>query len=482
MNLQKSSLNPLANLPTVFARLALAGLMAVSATFAAITVGTSLSQGIVGQPYLTSLTATGGTAPYSHSLSGSNLPAGLSLASNGVLSGTPSAAGQFNFAVQTTDATNATALTNLTIRIVGATGLVISTQTLPAGRLGTVYDLMLAAVGGTAPYSFDLLLGGGSLPPGLSLSSTGRILGTPTSGGAFPIIVRATDATGSSFQGSYTIRIEAASLTISTTSLAGASSNLPYSQTVVAIGGAPPYAFDLLSGSLPPGLVLASNGILSGTPTNSGTYNFFLRVIDSGGMTAQASYSIVVAGTGLRVLISSLPTGIVNQAYSGALLAQGGTAPYTFTILSGGLPTGLTLNSTGSISGVPSVAGVFPVTIRLSDSAGQFTQSDVLININSGLFNITNTLFPDGFVNTPYVLNLATSGGIAPVAYTLLSGTPPRGLTLSSSGTLSGMPLSAGTYQFSVRAIDSIGATAQLPITIKIESSTLIISQAGLAN
>ena len=107
MNLQKSSLNPLVNLPTVFARLALAGLMTVSATFAAITVGTSLSQGIVGQPYLTSLTATGGTAPYSHSLSGSNLPAGLSLASNGVLSGTPSAAGQFNFAVQTTDATNA---------------------------------------------------------------------------------------------------------------------------------------------------------------------------------------------------------------------------------------------------------------------------------------------------------------------------------------------------------------------------------------
>ena len=151
MNLQKSSRHLLANLPTVFARLALAGLITVSATFAAITVGTSLSQGIVGQPYLTSLTATGGTAPYRHRLSGSNLPAGLSLASNGVLSGTPSAAGQFNFAVQTTDATNATALTNLTIRIVGATGLVISTQTLPPGRLGTVYDLMLAAVGGTAP-------------------------------------------------------------------------------------------------------------------------------------------------------------------------------------------------------------------------------------------------------------------------------------------------------------------------------------------
>ena len=488
MNLQKSSpismryRNPLANVPAVFARIALAGLLTASTALAAITVGTVLPQGIVGQPYLSSLTATGGTAPYTHTLSGSTLPAGLTLAANGVLSGTPAAAGQFNFAVQTTDATNATGLTNLTIRIIGSTGLTISTQGLPAGRLGTVYDLMLAAVGGTAPYSFDLLLGGGSLPPGLSLSSAGRITGTPSSGGAFPIVVRATDASGSSFQASYTIRIEAASLTISTASLAGASSNLPYSQTLVAIGGAPPYAFDLLSGSLPPGLVLAANGILSGTPTNSGTYNFFLRVIDSGGMTAQASYSIVVAGTGLRLLISSLPTGILNQVYSGALLAQGGTAPYTFTILSGGLPSGLTLNSTGSISGIPSISGVFPVTIRLSDSAGQFTQSDVLVNINSGLFNITNTLFPDGFVNTPYVLNLATSGGTAPVAYTLLNGTLPPGLTLSSSGTISGIPLTAGNYQFTVRAIDSIGATAQLPITIKIESSTLIISQAGLAN
>ena len=375
-------------------RIVLSAVFTAQSALAAITVGTALPQGLVGQPYLATLTASGGTAPYAHILSGGGLPPGLSLATNGLIAGTPALAGQFNFTVQSTDATNATGLTALTVRITGVSGLVISTQSLPSGRLGTVYDLTLSAFGGAAPYSFDLLLGGGALPTGLSLSSSGRILGTPTAGGVFPLIIRATDANGSSYQASYSLRIEAASLTISTTSLAGASSNLPYNQTVIAIGGAPPYTFDLLAGSLPPGVTLAPSGILSGTPTNSGTYNFFLRVTDASGMTAQASYSVIVAGTGLRLVISSLPTGIINQGYNGALLAQGGTAPYTFTLVSGTFPAGLTLSSTGSISGTPLTTGVFPITIRLTDSAGQSTQSDVLVNINAGVFNITNTVFP----------------------------------------------------------------------------------------
>ncbi|MBY0507460.1 MAG: putative Ig domain-containing protein [Bryobacteraceae bacterium] len=449
---------------------------------AAIGVGTALPQGLAGQSYLTTLSGAGGTAPYAHTLSAGSLPPGLSLTTACVISGIPSSAGQFNFAVQSTDAMNLSGITQLSVRITAANGMVIITQSLPSGRLGALYEVSLAAMGGSVPYSFDLLLGGGSLPSGLSLTSSGRLIGTPTVGGISSFTIRATDSTGTSFQSPYTLRVEAASLTISTISLAGASSNLPYSQTLTAIGGAPPYTFDILAGNVPPGLSLATNGTLSGTPTTSGTYNFFVRVTDASGLTAQASYSVVVAGTGLRVIISSLPTGILNQIYSGALLAQGGTAPYQFNLLSGSLPAGLTLSSSGSITGSPTATGVFPVIIRLTDSVGQATQSDVLINVNSGTLTITNTLFPDGFVNTPYVVNLASSGGTSIVAYTLLSGTVPPGLSLSSAGGLSGTPTLAGTYAFVVRVIDNTGTTAQLPISIRIQSSALLITQLGLAN
>jgi uncharacterized protein (TIGR03437 family) len=456
--------------------------LCVSSAFGAIAVGTSLPQGNVGQAYNAVLAPSGGTAPYTHVVSAGNLPAGVSLSTAGVLSGTPLAAGQYTFSVQTTDSLSATGVTSLGLLVNSTSGLIISTATLPAGRIGTPYDVTLAAQGGTAPYSFDLFLGGGALPPGLALAATGRIFGTPTASGVFPIIVRVTDNGGNSFQAAFTLRIEAASLTITTTSLAGAPSNVPYSQTITAVGGTPPYTFDLLSGTLPPGLTLAPNGAIAGTPTASGTYNFFIRVTDAGGMTAQASYSVVVAGGGPRLIISSLPTGIVNQPFAGALLAQGGTAPYTFTLLSGSLPAGLTLNQTGAISGTPTASGVFPITVRLTDSAGQSTQADVLINVNSGAFNITNTTAPEGFVNSSYSLNLTTAGGTGNVAYTLLSGTLPPGITLGVNGALTGTPTTAGTYLFVVRAIDSVGATAQVPLTVRIDSSTLVISQAGLAN
>lgn len=456
------------------------GLMGSAA--AAISVSTALPQGTVGQPYNAVLAASGGTAPYTHVVTTGQIPTGLSLTSTGVLSGTPLAAGQFNFSVQTTDAASATGVTALSVQISSTTGLTLSSTTLPTGRLNTPYDTTLSAQGGTAPYSFDLLIGGGVLPPGMALAATGRIFGTPTSAGVFPVTVRVTDATGGSYQAALTLRIEAASLTISTTSLAGAPANVPYSQTISATGGTPPYTFDVISGVLPPGLTLASNGVLSGTPTTSGTYNFFIRLTDGAGMTAQASYSVVVSGSGPRLIVSSLPTGIVNTTYSGALLAQGGTAPYTFSLLSGTLPAGLTLNQSGAITGTPTATGVFPISVRLTDSTGQTAQADVLININSSAFNISTTTAPDGAVNAPYSLSLATAGGSSTVVFTLLSGSLPPGLALNVNGTIAGTPTAAGTYQFVVRAIDSLNAIAQAPLTIKIQSSTLVISQLGLAN
>lgn len=448
----------------------------------AVTVGTSLPASVVGQPYNFILTATGGTSPYTHVVSSGSLPSGINLSTAGVFSGTPQNAGQFNLAIQSTDALNQTGVTNLSLKVTSGSGLEITSLTLPAGRIGVLYDAVLAAQGGASPYTWDLILNGGSLPPGLTFSSAGRILGTPSSGGVFPLIFRVSDANGNSFQSALTLRVDAAQFMISTNSIAGASTNVPYSQGIAAIGGTPPYTFEFLSGTLAPGLSVSTGGVISGTPTSAGTYNFVIRSTDAAALTAQANFSIVVSGTGPRVVVSSLPTGVLNQIYFGSLLAQGGTAPYSFSILSGALPSGLTLSLAGAITGTPTASGVFPLTIRLGDAVGQSTQADILININSSGFNITSTTPPDGFVNSVYSFILASTGGSNPIGYSVLSGTVPNGVTLNANGTFTGVATTAGTYPFVIRATDAAGATAQAALSIRIQSSTLVISSEGLAN
>lgn len=463
------------------------GILAVLAlsTFtvqAAITLDTNLPAAVLGQPYNSQLTATGGSGPYAFSLNSGALPTGLTLATSGAIVGTPQSAGRFTFAIQTTDSLNATLLTPFTLSVSSSSGISITNTSLPAGRINTPYDLTLTAQGGASPYAWDLLFGSGSLPPGLTLSSQGRLQGTPTTGGIYPLTLRVTDASGNSYLSSLVLRIEATALTISNTSLAGAATNVPYSQSFSAFGGTAPYTFAVTSGTLPPGLTLTSAGLLSGTPTSVGMFNFAITATDAMSATAVSNFTLMVTGAGPRIIVSSLPAGTLNQPFNASLTGQGGTPPFTFTVLSGALPAGLTLNLNGTITGTPTASGLFPVTIRIGDANSQSSQADLFIRINSGALNITTSSAPDGFVNNAYTFTFTSAGGAPPTTYSLLSGTLPAGLTLSAAGTLSGTPTAAGSYPVVIRATDASGATSQVAITFRIQSSTLQLSQSGLAN
>ena len=184
--------NPVSSIRS-FIPIAFLALLASGSAVGAVAVGTTLPQATVGQPYNHILSAAGGSSPYNHIVSSGILPGGISLSASGVLSGTPQNVGLFNFAVQSTDALHVTGVTNSSLRVAGSSGLEITNVTLPAGRLGTMYDVALAAQGGASPYAWDLILNGGSIPPGLTFSSSVRILGTPTSGGIYPIIARVRD-------------------------------------------------------------------------------------------------------------------------------------------------------------------------------------------------------------------------------------------------------------------------------------------------
>ena len=260
--------------------------------------------------------------------------------------------------------------------------LSVTTTSLPDGAVNETYAQTLAATGGTPPYTWSVA--SGSLPPGLALDpATGVVSGTPTAAGSYGFTVQATDA-GSPAQ------VDTQALTVSvapppipppditTTSLPDGTAGQPYSQTLQVTGGTAPYTWSLEAGSLPPGLALdAGTGVVSGTPTASGSFDFTVGVTDAGSPArsdAQALSVTVALPPPPTITTTALPAGTVGVAYSQSLQATGGTPPYAWSLDTGALPAGLSLNaSTGVVSGTPTTGGTSSFTAKVTDA---FPQSD----------------------------------------------------------------------------------------------------------
>ena len=147
----------------------------------------------------------------------------------------------------------------------------------------------------------------------------------------------------------------------------------PYNQTLTADGDTP-ITWSLASGNLPNGLSLSTGGVISGTPTTAGTFNFTVKAANSAGSDTKAlEITVGTAATAPIITTTTLPNGTVNTAYN-APLAATGTATITWSLASGNLPNGLSLSSNGVISGTPSVAGTFNFTVKATNSAGSDTQ------------------------------------------------------------------------------------------------------------
>jgi hypothetical protein len=340
----------------------------LTATAVAISPST-LPEATTGEAYSATLNATGGNSPYTWALTSGTLPAGLSLhTSTGVISGTPTAVGTSTFTVRATDSSSP-ALSATATYSLNVVKFAIALSSLPTATVGDAYSSTLTVTGGTSPYSWALT--SGTLPAGLSLhGSTGVISGTPTTAGAFKFTVRVTDAArpALSTTRTYTLTVK---LAISPSSLSNATTGEAYSVTLTATGGSSPYTWVLVSGGLPVGLSLhGSTGVISGTPTGTGTRTFTVRATDSSSpaLSATATYSLKVVK--LVISPSTLPEATVGDLYSVTLSATGGISPYTWALTSGSLPAGLSLHgSTGVISGTPSHAGTSRFTVRLTDSA-----------------------------------------------------------------------------------------------------------------
>jgi hypothetical protein len=434
-----------------------------------ISTSSPLTNGSVGTPYSLAFSAAGGTAPYTWTISGGTVPPGLSLTTAGVLNGTPTTSGSFIFDVRATDAVSATYTKSFTLTI-SASLSITSPLTLPSGNVGAAYSQTLTATGGATPYIWSL--NAGSLPAGLSLSNGGAISGTPTTPGSYSFGVRVTDASSATTTATFSLII-GSGVVISTSSLPNGTVNTAYSQTLVASGGTSPYTWSLFSGSMPPGLALSNAGVIAGTPTTAGSYTFSIRATDSTSATATQSFTLVVNGGITITSTSPLTAGAVNTAYSFTFSAAGGTAPYTWTIASGTLPPGLTLGSLGLLSGTPTMGGTYSIGVRVTDAASASALQTFTLVISSGITITTASPLPDATVGSSYFLTFGASGGTGPYNWSLYSGTLPTGLSLSSSGTLSGTPSVNGTFNFTVRLVDSASTSTSASYALTVSSGSM---------
>ncbi|WEK07703.1 MAG: putative Ig domain-containing protein [Candidatus Pseudomonas colombiensis] len=450
----------------------------VSAPTLAITP-TNVPNSTVNSAYSQTISATGGTAPYTYAISAGSLPAGLSLnTSTGTLSGIPTASGTFNFTVRATDANSATGARAYSVIISGIPPVAGAVSvTVAANSSANPITLNLSGGAATSVAVSSAASHGSATASGTSITYT------PTAGysGADSFTYTASNGSGTSSPATISITVSAPTISISPSVLSAFIAGSAYSQTISATGGTAPYSYAITSGSLPAGLSLnTSTGVISGTPTNPGAYNFTVTATDDNSVTSSRSYSGTVAAATIIVSPTTLSNLTVGTAFSNTLSASGGTAPYTFTITSGTLPTGATLGTGGILSGTPTSAGTYNFTVTATDASNTTGSRaySVTVSSNPPVAGAVSTTVAANSSANPITLNL--SGGAA--TSVAVSSAPSHGSATASGTSITYTPTAgySGADSFTYTATNASGTSSPATVSLTVSAPTLSVAPATL--
>jgi hypothetical protein len=234
-------------------------------------------------------------------------------------------------------------------------------------------------------------------------------------------------------------------------------------------------SWSLAGGTLPAGLTLGANGVITGTPTQSGTFTFTVQA-NAAGASAKKDLSLfVLAPLAIQTLVNKTPpeTGLTAKKLVGAPLttgvkAVGGRPPYTFTA-TGTLPPGLTLDSaTGKITGAGTAAGRYPFTVTVTDGTGAKASVEWNVTILPLLDFAKGKGLPVGRVDRVYSARIPVRGKDSATAQFAVAGEIPPGLEVDDTGRLSGTLIKAGVYRLTVYAFPENGAPISKTFRIRV--------------
>uniref|UniRef100_UPI0005A9F5A7 autotransporter family protein n=1 Tax=Aeromonas popoffii TaxID=70856 RepID=UPI0005A9F5A7 len=428
---------------------------------------TTLGNGAVGTSYSETLSASGGTAPYTYAITAGALPAGLNLnTSTGVISGTPSASGTSNLSVTATDANSASGSQAYTLTI-GAQAPVANAVSATVAANSSANPITLNISGGAA----SSVAVASAASHGTASASGTSITYTPTAGfsGADSFTYTATNASGTSSPATVTITVSAPSISLSPTTLGNGSVGTGYSETLSASGGTAPYTYAITAGALPAGLSLnTSTGVISGTPSASGTSNLSVTATDANSASGVQAYTLTI-GAQAPVANAVSATVAANSSANPITLNISGAASSVAVASAASHGTASASGTSITYSPTAGFSGADSFTYTATNASGTSSPATVTITVSAPSITLSPGSLSNGSVGTGYSATLSVSSGAAPYSYSISNGSLPEGLSLNSaSGLVSGTPSTTGTSNLTITVTDANGASCSQAYSITI--------------